>query len=43
MAAWHKVWRALLSGADREQAFRAFEVATLLTLRRAPRNRHDMD
>jgi hypothetical protein len=32
------VWRALLSGADREQAFRAFEVATLLTLRRAPRN-----
>ncbi len=33
-----KVWRALLSGADREQAFRAFEVATLLALRRALRN-----
>ena len=33
-----RVWRALLSGADREQAFRAFEVATLLTLRRALRN-----
>jgi TnpA family transposase len=33
-----RVWRALLSGADREQAFRAFEVATLLALRRALRN-----
>jgi hypothetical protein len=33
-----RAWRALLSGADREQAFRAFEVATLLTLRRALRN-----
>src|SRR5450631_411898 len=33
-----RVWRALLSGADREQAFRAFEVAILLTLRRALRN-----
>jgi hypothetical protein len=33
-----KVWRALLSGADRERAFRAFEVATLLSLRRALRN-----
>ena len=33
-----KVWKALLSGADREQAFRAFEVATLLALRRALRN-----
>jgi Tn3 transposase DDE domain/Domain of unknown function (DUF4158) len=33
-----RVWRAPLSGADREQAFRAFEVATLLTLRRALRN-----
>jgi hypothetical protein len=33
-----RVWRTLLSGADREQAFRAFEVATLLALRRALRN-----
>jgi len=33
-----RVWRALLAGADREQAFRAFEVATLLALRRALRN-----
>ena len=33
-----RVWRALLTGADREQAFRAFEVATLLALRRALRN-----
>lgn len=33
-----RVWRALLSGTDREQAFRAFEVATLLALRRALRN-----
>ena len=33
-----RVWRALLSGADREQALRAFEVATLLALRRALRN-----
>jgi len=33
-----KVWRARLSGTDREQAFRAFEVATLLALRRALRN-----
>ena len=33
-----RVWRPLLSGADREQAFRAFEVATLLALRRALRN-----
>jgi TnpA family transposase len=33
-----KVWRALLSGTDRERAFRAFEVATLLALRRALRN-----
>jgi hypothetical protein len=33
-----RVWRALLSGADREQAFRALEVATLLALRRALRN-----
>jgi hypothetical protein len=33
-----KVWRPLLSGADREQAFRAFEVANLLALRRALRN-----
>ena len=32
------MWRALLTGADREQAFRAFEVATLLALRRALRN-----
>jgi len=32
-----KVWRALLSGADRERAFRAFEVATSLSLRRALR------
>jgi hypothetical protein len=33
-----RVWRALLSGADREQAFRALEVASLLALRRALRN-----
>jgi TnpA family transposase len=33
-----KVWQALLSGQDRERAFRAFEVATLLSLRRALRN-----
>jgi hypothetical protein len=33
-----RVWRALISGADREQAFRALEVATLLALRRALRN-----
>jgi len=33
-----RVWRPLLSSADREQAFRAFEVATLLALRRALRN-----
>jgi hypothetical protein len=33
-----RVWRTLLAGADREQAFRAFEVATLLALRRALRN-----
>jgi TnpA family transposase len=33
-----KVWRVLLSGSDRERAFRAFEVATLLALRRALRN-----
>jgi hypothetical protein len=33
-----KVWKALLSGTDREQAHRAFEVATLLALRRALRN-----
>ena len=33
-----RVWRALLTGADRELAFRAFEVATLLALRRALRN-----
>jgi len=33
-----KVWRALLSGTDRERAFQAFEVATLFTLRRALRN-----
>ena len=33
-----KVWKALLSGQDRERAFRAFEVATLLSLRRALRN-----
>lgn len=33
-----KVWRTLLSGADRERAFRAFEVATLLSLRQALRN-----
>ena len=33
-----KVWRPLLSSADRGQAFRAFEVATLLALRRALRN-----
>jgi hypothetical protein len=32
------VWRAQLSGADRELAFRAFQVATLLALRRALRN-----
>src|SRR5271163_1342385 len=33
-----RVWRAMLAGPDREQAFRAFEVATLLALRRALRN-----
>jgi TnpA family transposase len=33
-----RVWRALLSGTDREQALRALEVATLLALRRALRN-----
>jgi hypothetical protein len=33
-----RVWRALLSGADREQAFRALEVVTLLALRGALRN-----
>jgi hypothetical protein len=33
-----RVWRALLFRADREQAFRALEVATLLALRRALRN-----
>jgi hypothetical protein len=33
-----RVWRALLAGADREQAFRALEVATLQALRRALRN-----
>ena len=33
-----RVWRALLTGADRELAFRAFEVATLLALHRALRN-----
>src|ERR1019366_2390297 len=33
-----KVWKALLSGQDRERACRAFEVATLLSLRRALRN-----
>jgi TnpA family transposase len=33
-----KVWKALLGGTDRERAFRAFEVATLLSLRRALRN-----
>jgi hypothetical protein len=33
-----KVWKALLASTDRERAFRAFEVATLLSLRRALRN-----
>ena len=33
-----KVWKTLLSGQDRERACRAFEVATLLSLRRALRN-----
>src|SRR5450631_799928 len=33
-----KVWRVLLTGQDRERACRAFEVATLLSLRRALRN-----
>lgn len=32
------VWGALLAGDDRERALRAFEVATLLALRRALRN-----
>ena len=32
------VWRAAISGADRERAFRALEVATLFSLRRAVRN-----
>ena len=32
------VWRATLADADRERAFRALEVATLLNLRRALRN-----
>jgi hypothetical protein len=34
-----RVWRALLAGADCEQAFRAFEVATLLALRSGRRCR----
>jgi TnpA family transposase len=33
-----RVWRAPLAGADRERAFAACEVATLLSLRRALRN-----
>src|ERR1019366_8593252 len=33
-----RVWRALVAGADREKAFRAFEVAALLALPRALRN-----
>jgi TnpA family transposase len=33
-----RVWKALLADADREQAFRALEVATLSSLRRALRN-----
>ncbi len=32
------VWSAAISGADRERAFRALEVATLFSLRRAVRN-----
>jgi len=33
-----RVWQEALTGADRERAFCAFEVATLLALRRALRN-----
>jgi len=33
-----KAWKALLADNDREQAFRALEVATLLSLRRVVRN-----
>ena len=33
-----RVWTTLLTGEDRELAFRAFEVATLLALRRSLRN-----
>jgi hypothetical protein len=33
-----RVWQGALTGADRERAFCAFEVATLLALRRALRN-----
>jgi hypothetical protein len=33
-----RVWQKVLNGPDRERAFCAFEVATLLTLRRALRN-----
>lgn len=33
-----RVWRGLLAGEDREQALRAFQLATLLGLRRALRN-----
>lgn len=33
-----RVWRGTIAGADRERAFRALEVATLLSLRRALRN-----
>jgi hypothetical protein len=33
-----RVWKALLADKDREQAFRALEVATLMSLRRAVRN-----